>query len=258
MADIIGGAALSAFIVLCSALFVGPSIWGLADLSKIPASAWPVDGRRKRWTLLFVAGLWVPILGPISALVYARRVRPSLLRNAPATSTHRAPRRSPVPVLIAAFILVEFAGTFAYTMHTHEPRGPAGRPIAEFQMLLDDPELVRRADSVCAAARRVLRRPPPLPEKATFERRARRVERATRLVARMVRKLRRLEAAGQNDAYDFWIENWNRYNASGRAYADAIRTGDPAIYEPAGNAGDAPNTAVNLVAGANGMSSCIF
>lgn len=136
------------------------------------------------------------------------------------------------------------AGFWAYATHTHE----------EFF----DSELASRANGVCADAHENLGSPPPLPPTPTFEDRARRVELLTEGLREMVGDLRSLEAPGANDTFDRWLQTWGEFVAAGETYADAIRTGDPTVYEPAGNVADPLAIELSEIARANGMDACVF
>jgi hypothetical protein len=136
------------------------------------------------------------------------------------------------------------AGFWAYATHTH----------AEFF----DSKLAFRANGVCADTHADLGSPPPLPPSPSFEDRARRVELLTERLYEMIGDLRSLEEPGANDTFDRWLEIWREFVTAGEAYADAIRTGEPSVYEPAGNVADPLAIELNEIARANGMDACVF
>ena len=142
----------------------------------------------------------------------------------------------------ASFVIA--AGFWAYATHTHE----------EFL----DSELASRANNVCADTHANLGTPPPLPPSPSFEDRARRVELLLGELREMVGDLRPLKAPGANDTFDRWLETWGEFVAAGEAYADAIRTADPSVYQPAGNVADPLAIELNKIARANGMDACVF
>jgi hypothetical protein len=158
--------------------------------------------------------------------------------------------RPPSRAFLAKWLTVGFAsvvtaaGIWAYATHTHE----------EFF----DSELASRVNGVCADTYANLGSPPPLPPSPSFEDRARRVELLTEGLREMIGDLRSLEAPGANDTFDRWLETWREFVAAGEAYADAIRTRDPSVYEPAGNVADPLAIELNEVARANGMDACVF
>ena len=140
--------------------------------------------------------------------------------------------------------VVTATGLWAYATHTHDE--------------LFDTDLASRADRVCASARAELGSPPPLPPSPTFEARASRVEELTTSLRRMVADLRALEPPGSNATFDRWLEVWAEFVAAGEAYADAIRTGDPTLCEPAGDVADLFAVELARIADANGMTACNF
>lgn len=123
---------------------------------------------------------------------------------------------------------------------------------------LFDPSLAARADAICKDAQGALAKLPALPSNPTFEDRAHAVEIRIPTYETMVRRLRRLAEPGASPAYDEWIGYWNEFLPIGPVFADALRTGDPSVYEPAGNLGDEPAIGYNTIARTNGMMDCIF
>lgn len=95
-------------------------------------------------------------------------------------------------------------------------------------------------------------------ERQRLSLRLRSVERTSAILKALVARLRTLAQPGENDTYDQWIEDWHEFLQVGVNYAHALRTGDPAVFEPAGNAGDEPATAINNVAQANEIPACVF
>jgi hypothetical protein len=135
-------------------------------------------------------------------------------------------------------------GLWRYLVHTHD----------EFF----DASLAREANAVCAATKADLGAPPPASPSVTFEERAQRVETLTHAIRRMSARLRTLREPGETEAFDRWLELWSEVGVLGHDYAEAIRTGDPAVYEPAGNRIDEPTIELNQIARANGMEDCVF
>jgi hypothetical protein len=135
-------------------------------------------------------------------------------------------------------------GMWAYVTHGHD----------EFF----DPGLARKANSICTEAKAELAQLPRLPEAPTFDQRAESVERTIPVFNDMLTRLRALATPGENRDYDRWIERWRDLIEVAQPYADAIRTGDPARYEPAGDVGDRPARELNAIARANDMDACIF
>jgi hypothetical protein len=123
--------------------------------------------------------------------------------------------------------LVFVFGFWAYATHQH----------TEFF----DSALASRANSVCASTKAELRTATPLPPSPSFGQRARQVELLNGSVARMVQRLRDLERQGVSSSFDRWLDDWNEFTAVGVDYAEALRSGDPALYEAAGNRGDIPS-----------------
>ena len=230
-----------------TALTIGPSIWGLVDVSRYPEGTWEAVGRKKKnWVIAFAIGTWAWFVGIPAAIMYLRKVRPQLQHAAtevPETIKPAWSRRrwTMTGTLIAGLWL---AGGWAYLTHGHD----------EF---FDD-ALTQEAIVVCADAKAALEDVPPLGDAPSFDDRADRVQRSLPIYEDMVTRLRSLRAPDENEAFDHWLQHWRDYLDTGRAYADAIRTGDPDIYEPAGNAGDRPATEMNSIARVNNMDACIF
>lgn len=248
VSDALGVGALVAVLTVVTALIIGPSIWGLIDVSRTPDAAWHSIGRKKgNWIVAFAIGIWAWFVGWPAAILYLRNVRPKLKEamaqaSLPSRGTARSNR-----VLIGVGILLAalwIFGMWAYLTHDHE----------EFF----DSDLAPRANSLCVDAQDELAALPSLPDSPTFEERARSVERTSRIFEGLVTDLRTLAPPGDNSSYDQWIEDWHEFVQVGVDYADAIRTGDPGVFEPAGNAGDEPATAINDVARANDMPACVF
>lgn len=118
------------------------------------------------------------------------------------------------------------------------------------------PGLVEAANEVCAAAQRVVEADPPAGENASFEERARIVERLADLYDRTATDLESLPGAAESDSFLGWAAAWHEFADLGRRYADAIRTGNPAIYEPAGDAADEPARALSAYARDNRLTEC--
>ncbi len=125
------------------------------------------------------------------------------------------------------------------------------------QRRFSDAGLARRADATCARGKADIARLAPAPPSASFEERAQRVEQGADALDRVVGALRALAPAGQDAAFDHYVTTWQQFNVVGRQYATAIRTGDPSVYQPAGNRGDAMTVELNRIAKANGLSSCL-
>ena len=125
-------------------------------------------------------------------------------------------------------------------------------------MISSNPSLAARADAICKDAQGELAKLPALPTSPTFEDRAHVVEVRIPIFATMVEHLRKLAEPGASAAYDEWMRYWNEFLPVGSVFADALRTGDPSLYEPAGNLGDEPAIGFNSIARANGMTDCVF
>jgi len=228
------------------ALSIAPSIWGLLEVSRIPETAWAAIGRRKsNWVIVFALGIWAWFVGVVGAIVYLTKVRPALrsvLAERGEPLTPLKPALWVAGVLVAGLALV---GAWLYvTAENHDETIP--------------PRLAESANSVCRDAHAEHDALSELPGSATFEERAQRVERTLAIFERMVGRLRALDEGNRNATYDTWLDHWDEYISAGPAYADAIRTGDPSIYEPAGNEGDAPAVAFNTMAKENGIDACVF
>ncbi len=146
-------------------------------------------------------------------------------------------------ILGVAVPLILVTANCTYFTHTHD----------EFF----DARLAREANEICAETKDELGEPPTYVG-GDFERRAQKVEELADSLQAMTARLRALVPPGENEAFDRWIAHLDEMIALGRVYARAIRTGDPSIYEPAGNLGDAPARRVNQMARANRMPDCIF
>ena len=247
--EILGAAALVLLLLAVTVLVVGPAIWGLVDASRYSEAAWAATGRKKsHWIAAFAIGIWAWFVGIPAAILYLRQVRPELQKAAPEileTGASKSPRSRRVWVIGGIVVGgLWLFGAWAYVTHGND----------EFF----HPKLAREATSVCTDAKSALANLPPLPDSPTFDQRAESVERSATILETMVANLRSLEVPGENDAYDEWLDHWREFIDAGRSYADAIRTGDPAVYEPAGNAGDRPATEVNTIARANDMEACVF
>ena len=120
------------------------------------------------------------------------------------------------------------------------------------------PVLAQKVSSICADAQAQHGALPPLPDSPTFQQRARKVEQAAAIFEVTVARLRRVLDPGQHGSYDRWLEDWREYLKVGPRFADALRTGNPAIYEPAGNAGDKLYAMINNFSRFQDMSACIF
>ncbi|MPZ93143.1 MAG: DUF2516 family protein [Actinobacteria bacterium] len=249
LSEALSGAALVVVLSGITALVVGPSIWGLVDVSRTPDSAWNAIGRKKRnWIVAFAVGIWAWFIGLPAAILYLRNVRPDLKEAmdanevAPGPGTARSKRALVVVGVLVGALWV--FGMWAYLTHGQD----------EFF----NPELAAQANAICADAKAELGELPPLPDSPTFEERARTVERTIPIYEGMVDRLRALAGRGENATFDEWLNDWHEFIQVGPNYADAIRTGDPAVFEPAGNAGDEPASAINDVARANQMRACVF
>ena len=249
LSETLGAAALVLVLAALTALVVGPSIWGLVDVSRTPDAAWAATGRKKgTWIAVFAIGLWMWFVGIPTAILYLGKVRPELRRISAAqgATLARTSLGSKRLWVVVALVLspLWLLGTWAYVTHGHE----------EFF----DKTLAERANAVCADAKDEQDGLPSLPNSPTFDERADAVERTIPIYKEMLGRLRALEAPGENTAYDEWLRHWRKFIEVGVTYADAIRTEDPAVFEPAGNAGDEPATEMNSIARANDMHACFF
>lgn len=121
---------------------------------------------------------------------------------------------------------------------------------------IDDPHFVAEANVVCVAAGD--RVPAPAGEDATFEERASGVESLALIFDDLADDLATIEVVGvYREAVEDWIDDIRSFAGVGRDYATALRTGDPEVYRPAGDAGDDLNRRVNAFAEANGVDDCL-
>lgn len=120
------------------------------------------------------------------------------------------------------------------------------------------PSLASQANEICADTQTDLGTRPPLPSSPSFEQRAARVESLSDAFEGLTSKLRALQNVGITPSFDDWLATWSRFIEIGRTYAVAIRSGDPAVYEPAGNLGDPLAVELNRTARENAMPDCIF
>jgi hypothetical protein len=238
--------ALALTIALGIALFTAPSIWGLYDISRTPETAWDAIGRRKsNWTVVFGVGVWFQVLGLAGCAVYLMKVRPALRAALVERGESLSAPRPPVWVAVVLLAGISMAtGWLIVTAQRDAEPVPPG--------------VVERANEVCTDAHAELAELPELPDSPTYEQRARAVERGLAVFEATVARLRALIARGRNSTYDEWLDRWDELNGAGAAYADAIRTGDRSVYEPAGDAADGPATAVASMASTHGMNACVF
>lgn len=112
---------------------------------------------------------------------------------------------------------------------------------------------------MCSEEQQLEEADPPAGQDASFDERADRVDRGTARLEEMVEKLRAIPVAAEDRAaVANWLGIWDEFLAVGPRYAAAIRTGNPELYEPIGNEGDRPITAINEFARANGLDQCAF
>lgn len=231
-----------------TAALVVPVIWALVDASRAPPEAWAATNRkRSRWILVLVLGLWAWVVGLPAWIVYLRRVRPQLRRAMAQLGIEQpSPARGSRIAVIVGIGAVAALWTFGFwTYLTHEH--------AFF-----DARVVREVSAICKDARAELQRAPRLPPSPASDDRADLVEAWIPIYERMVERLRQLVPPGKDPGYDEWVRDWREFMDVGPRYADALRTGDPAVYEPIGNEGDRPVSEANAVARDNGMEACVF
>ncbi|HEV2755579.1 MAG TPA: hypothetical protein VG318_07355 [Actinomycetota bacterium] len=84
------------------------------------------------------------------------------------------------------------------------------------------------------------------------------MEQLTAIYAGALEELRGLKEPGQDEAYDEWLAAWQEYVDLGPRFADALRTGDPEVYEAVGDEGDEPARTMNAIARENEMNACVF
>jgi hypothetical protein len=122
-----------------------------------------------------------------------------------------------------------------------------------------DAGFIRTAETVCAdAGAKINDRKPPGAD-ATLEERAASVERVAGHLTDMARKLGALTVSAEDAAaVSRWLDELDAFNAVGRRYAAAIRSGDERRAEQVGNEGDAPAGAFNATARANDIDHCVL
>lgn len=124
---------------------------------------------------------------------------------------------------------------------------------------IGDAQFIRAAETVCKeAGAKINDRKPPGAD-ASLEERAASVERVAGHLTDMARKLRALSVDGADAAsVDRWLDELDAFNAVGRRYAAAIRSGDERRAERVGNEGDAPSGTFNATARANDIDNCVL
>lgn len=124
---------------------------------------------------------------------------------------------------------------------------------------IGDTRFIRAAEAVCAdASAKINDRKPPGAD-ASLEERAASVERVAGHLSDMARRLRALPVSAEDAAaVGRWLDELDTFNAVGRRFAAAIRSGDERRAEQVGNEGDAPNGAFNATARANDIDHCVL
>jgi hypothetical protein len=125
----------------------------------------------------------------------------------------------------------------------------------EDPLFISDQAFIAAANTECADA--IRRRPPVASEDATFEQRAETVIAATLLFDSVRTSIAAIEVGEfDRDAVASWLADWEDFVGVGMRYAEAIRTGDPDVFEAIGNEADAPATSVLGFARHNGLTQC--
>jgi len=155
----------------------------------------------------------------------------------------RGASRALVGVAIVAGATLWVLGLWAYI--NHEP--PSFFPN----------ELATRAAAACREVLREFPSAPRLGPLPTFEERAERVESLLELDRALIARLRTIPGEDSSPEFQSWLDDYEAWVAIGQEYADAIRTGDPDVYVPAGNRGDRPQIELSRTASANGVLVCL-
>jgi hypothetical protein len=122
-------------------------------------------------------------------------------------------RGSVVAVMAAVTAAVVFAGAACSD----------DRPAAT----IDDPAFVRRANAVCAGSVPALR-PPERGDSDTTALTARRLHDVAAGLEDVAERLRDVPVStGAADQVDAWLDDWDRFVAVGRRYAEAVEADDP-------------------------------
>ena len=147
-------------------------------------------------------------------------------------------------LVVGIFVAAVYVyGFWAYLTHEHDD--------------FFDRDLARKVNIECAGTAAEVAEIPPLPPSPTPSERAQRVEAGSDAFARMTKRFRPLSPARESETFDRWVEVWREFIVLGRRFAAAIRTGDPSVYEPAGNLADDPALELAQIARANGMEECL-
>ncbi len=125
---------------------------------------------------------------------------------------------------------------------------------------MNDPRFERAANAICSEkipGLRAVRREDDT-EDDLEEETARAVDRAATRLRAVVDELRALEVRPANqDQVAVWFGHFDDFLASGRRYADALRSGDPEVYDAVDDEAVAPLQAISRFARANHIDSCI-
>ena len=130
--------------------------------------------------------------------------------------------------------------------------GQTGDPIR-------DASFIRAAERVCAGSGSKIRATPPPSPGASFEVRAKDIERVARELDEMARGLRALSVdAADVEVVDRWLDQLERFNAIGYRYATAIRAGDLTGAERIGTEGATPSARFNATSRRNDIDNCVL
>ena len=153
-------------------------------------------------------------------------------------------------VLVTVVISVVLGVVFA--LQQYEPRPPR---------TMSDPQFVAAANALCTQKVRPLaeqRRSSGEGGSDSPRANARKIDRVADKLEAAVAELRALEhRPANNGEIDAWLAEFDAYIAAGRRYADALRSGDEAIYTKADDAAVEPLEAISRFARANLIDACI-
>lgn len=159
-------------------------------------------------------------------------------------------RRRRRPILITLGVIVAYTGLVIW-QNRPEPRPPR---------TIDDPTFEAAAATLCAeripplrAVRREGNTDDNLEEETAAE-----IDRVANELAEVVEDMRTLPVR-QADRAEIteWLGHFDDFVDAGRRYADALRTGDPDVYNEVDDDGVAPLKAISRFARANHLDACI-
>ena len=125
---------------------------------------------------------------------------------------------------------------------------------------IDDPQFERAASAMCSKSIPPLRavRRQHETDADLEQRTARQVDSAADRLEGVVTQLRTLKVRPANEpAISAWLGHFDEYITAGRHYADALRTGNDAVYNRVDDEGVAPLKAISTFARANHLDACI-